>query len=159
MPYADPERRREFNRKWMNEYRLVKPENARLSLARWQAKNPHYRRERYRTNEQARLADLLRAALRSAIVHRRSKRDWDRDAKLRDLIGCSKAALREHITAQFTPGMSWENYGRDAWEMDHIKPCSAFDLTDPAQQAACFHFTNLRPLWRIDNMRRSRKEG
>jgi hypothetical protein len=158
MPYADPERRREFNRQWMIEYRIANPENSRESLRRWQAKNPKYRRVRYQTNEQARLTDLLRAAVRTVMVYRRSNRDWDQDAKLRDVIGCSKRDLRAHIEAQFLPGMSWENYGRKGWEIDHVKPCALFDLTDPAQQAICFHYTNLRPLWRIDNMRRPRKE-
>jgi hypothetical protein len=159
MPYADPERRREFNRQWMTAYRAAKPEDSRALLRRWQSKNPDYRRVRYQTNEQARLTDLLRAAVRCVMIHRRSNRDWDKDAQLRDIIGCGKLELRAHIEAQFLPGMVWENYGRDGWEIDHIKPCASFDLTDPDRMRECFHYTNLRPLWRIDNMRRPRKEG
>jgi len=158
VPYADPEKRRELNRQWMAAYRAANPEASRAPLRRWKDKNPEYRRVRYQTNEQARAADLLRAAVRGAMVHRRSNRDWDRDAKLRAIIGCTKQELRGHIEAQFQAGMSWENYGRGGWEIDHREPCASFDLTDPEQVRACFHFTNLRPLWRIDNMRRSRKE-
>jgi hypothetical protein len=65
------------------------------------------------------------------------------------LIGCSITQLREHIEKQFTDGMSWDNYGK--WHVDHIVPCSAFDLFDASQQQACFHFTNLQPLWAKDN--------
>jgi hypothetical protein len=158
MPYADLDRRREFKRQWMVAHRVANPESSRAPLRRWQAKNPEYRRIRYQTNQQARLTDLLRAAVRGVMVHRRSKRDWDRDAKLRDIIGCSKGELRTHIEAQFLPGMSWSNYGRDGWEIDHIKPCASFDLTSHDHVRECFHYTNLRPLWRIDNMRRPRKE-
>ena len=50
--------------------------------------------------------------------------------------------------------MTWQNYG-DGWHIDHIHPCAAFDLTDPEQQKACFHWSNLQPLWAIDNFRKS----
>jgi hypothetical protein len=60
-----------------------------------------------------------------------------------------------HIEAQFMPGMTWEN--RELWHVDHIIPCAAFDLTDPAQQRSCFHYGNLRPLWAKENQRKSDK--
>lgn len=156
MPYADPARRREFNRQWMTNWRATKP-NALAALKRWQANNPDYRRRKYQTDEQTRIRDNLRSTLHEVMI-RRSKRDWIKGARLGTLVGCSRPDLIAHIEAQFEPGMTWENYGRGGWEMDHIRPCASFDLTDPAQQAACFHYTNLRPLWRLDNMRRPRKE-
>jgi hypothetical protein len=51
--------------------------------------------------------------------------------------------------------MTWEN--RSKWHVDHIRPCASFNLFDPAQQAACFHFSNLQPLWAADNIRKSDK--
>lgn len=158
MPYADPERRREFNRQWMVAWRAANPERAQAGLKRWRVKNPEYRRNRYHADENTRKRDLLRSALHHVMLNRKSGRDWDADAKLRGIAGCSRPALIAHIEAQFATGMSWANYGRKGWEMDHIQSCASFDLTDPAQVAACFHFTNLRPLWRLDNLRRSRKE-
>jgi hypothetical protein len=68
-----------------------------------------------------------------------------------ELIGCSIVDLMTHLEKQFMRGMSWENYGYRGWHIDHIRPCAKFDLTDPEQQKACFHFTNLRPLWAADN--------
>lgn len=65
------------------------------------------------------------------------------------LMGCSWEQLRKHLQSQFTCGMAWDNYGK--WEIDHIMPCGSFDLSDPEQQKACFHFSNLRPLWRRAN--------
>jgi len=65
------------------------------------------------------------------------------------LIGCSPAKLRFYLETLFKPGMSWENYGE--WHIDHIRPCASFDLMDPEQQAICFHYTNLQPLWATDN--------
>jgi hypothetical protein len=158
VPYADPEKRREFKRRWMVAWRTAKPESARASLKKWRAKNPNYRRNRYQTDENTRIADNLRATLYQVLRHQRSGRDWDADAKLRGIIGCSRPALIAHIEAQFLPGMSWANYGRKGWELDHIKPCASFDLTRHDQVLLCFHHTNLRPLWRVDNQRRPRKE-
>ena len=48
--------------------------------------------------------------------------------------------------------MSFENYGK--WHVDHIKPCAKFDFTKPEEQVKCFHYTNLQPLWAIDNIKK-----
>ena len=69
-----------------------------------------------------------------------------------ELTGCSKDELFTHLESKFIDGMNWENYG--VWHIDHIKPCASFDLTDPEEQKKCFHWTNLQPLWAIDNMRK-----
>lgn len=70
-----------------------------------------------------------------------------------NLIGCSREQLIKHIESMFDENMSWDNYG--SWHIDHIKPCSLFDLSDEKQQKECFHYTNLQPLWAKDNLRKS----
>ena len=47
--------------------------------------------------------------------------------------------------------MTWNNYGKNGWEIDHIIPCSYFDFSDPEQQYICFNFRNLQPLWKDKN--------
>lgn len=74
-----------------------------------------------------------------------------------DLTGCSIQKLITHLESKFLPGMTWENHGRHGWHIDHIIPCAAFDLTDPEQQKACFHYTNLQPLWAKDNLKKGAK--
>lgn len=74
-----------------------------------------------------------------------------------NLLGCSFGELKRHIERQFTKGMTWDQCFNGEIHLDHILPCSSFDLTDPDQQRACFHFTNLRPLWAKDNIRKSAK--
>jgi hypothetical protein len=49
--------------------------------------------------------------------------------------------------------MSWDNWSLKGWHIDHIRPISSFDLSDPAQQKECFHYSNLQPLWAIDNLK------
>jgi hypothetical protein len=61
-------------------------------------------------------------------------------------------ALHLGPEAQFLPGMTWEN--RSEWHIDHRLPCAAFDLLNPVHQRACFHFSNLQPLWAEDNQRK-----
>jgi hypothetical protein len=51
--------------------------------------------------------------------------------------------------------MSWHN--RELWHIDHIIPCDSFDLSNPDQQKKCFHYTNLQPLWKEDNLKKSNK--
>jgi len=63
------------------------------------------------------------------------------------LFGCSKDEIKSHIESQFRPGMNWDNWALDGWHIDHIKPCSSFDLTKKEEQKKCFHYTNLQPLW------------
>jgi len=69
-----------------------------------------------------------------------------------DLLGCTIPEFKRHIEALWLPGMTWDNYGKLVWHIDHIKPCKSFDLTDQAQQKLCFHYTNTRPLWAKDNL-------
>lgn len=73
------------------------------------------------------------------------------------LIGCSLEQLKMHLEKQFQTGMNWSNYGKKIgqWNIDHIIPCASFDLKYPEQQQKCFHFTNLQPLWAIDNLKKS----
>ena len=77
-----------------------------------------------------------------------------------DLIGCGMHELFAHLEQQFHPRMGWHNYGKSGWHIDHIIPCAAFDLSQPEQQKACFHYTNLRPMWARENTTRgSRIDG
>jgi hypothetical protein len=78
-----------------------------------------------------------------------------KSGKTYELTGCTIAELCRHIESKFVGGMSWSN--RHLWQIDHIHPCSKFDLTDPVQQKKCFHWTNLQPLWAVDNIRKGAK--
>lgn len=69
-------------------------------------------------------------------------------------LGCSIEELRRHLEAQFVPGMNWENWSPQGWHIDHIRPLSSFDLTDPDQIKAACHYTNLQPLWAAANQRK-----
>jgi len=69
-----------------------------------------------------------------------------------DYIGCSVDELKIHLEGLFVSGMSWSNYGKTGWHIDHIRPCCSFDLSKEEEIKECFHYTNLQPLWAEDNL-------
>lgn len=100
-----------------------------------------------------RIRMLLRSRIGSALRRVGAKKNH----KTETLIGCDLITLRRHLETKFQPGMNWENRGALGWHMDHIKPCTAFDLTNEDEQRKCFHWSNLQPLWWQDNLRKGNK--
>jgi hypothetical protein len=73
-----------------------------------------------------------------------------------DYIGCTIDDLKLHIEKQFNKEMSWDNYGT-YWQIDHIIPCSAWDLSLEEENKYCWNFRNLQPLESIKNMSKGDK--
>ena len=69
-------------------------------------------------------------------------------------LGCSINGFKKHIETQFKPEMNWENHG-DIWELDHILPCSSFNLELEEEQKKCFHYTNHQPLFKTTKIAES----
>ena len=128
--------------------------------ARERRKDPEYRkhmnqrarkrnRERRANDPQYKLAETLRGRVCDAIKKQRTSKS----ASTLELLGVDAiSVVREHLEQQFRPGMTWDNHGLHGWHIDHIRPVSSFDLTDPEQQRTCFHYTNLQPLWAEENI-------
>ncbi len=112
-----------------------------------------YKAEKRRTDPNFRIADNCRRRINAAIAGK------DKSANTLALLGCTLSELKMHLEKQWTPGMSWMTYGKHGWEIDHIKACDLHDLSDPAQQRACFHFTNLQPMWRELNQSKGNREA
>ena len=110
-----------------------------------------YRKQRYNSD----LNYKIRVNLRSRILA--ALNGNSKSASTLELIGCTIEFLKEYLESQFQEGMSWDNYSFDVWHIDHIRPCSSFDLKDPEQQKQCFHYTNLQPLWAFENMSKGAK--
>jgi hypothetical protein len=72
-------------------------------------------------------------------------------------LGCSISEAKQYLESLFLEGMSWNNHGLRGWHIDHIIPCHSFDLTNPEERKKCFHYTNLQPLWALDNMKKGNK--
>ena len=64
-----------------------------------------------------------------------------------EYLGCKIKDYKKYLESLFFPEMNWKNFG-EIWEIDHIKPCSSFDLTNLEQQKQCFHYSNTQPLFK-----------
>jgi hypothetical protein len=64
--------------------------------------------------------------------------------------GCTLEELKTHIGKQFTKGMSWEKLGEI--HIDHIIPLAS--ATCEKEIIKLCHYTNLQPLWAIDNLKK-----
>jgi len=96
----------------------------------------------------------LRGALRSRIRHALNFQKVIKSQKTQKLLGCTVEELKQHIETLFQEGMTWDNWGRYGWHIDHIIPISKFNLKDPLEQAKACHYTNLQPLWATDNLKK-----
>jgi len=72
-----------------------------------------------------------------------------------DFLPYTATQLRAHFEALFQPWMNWDNYGE--WQIDHKKPCSLFDHTNPNHIKECWALENLQPLSVADNMKKGSK--
>ena len=90
---------------------------------------------------------------RTRILEAFKRQSVGKNCRSHDLLGCTGAELVAHLAAQFEPGMTLENHGE--WHIDHKRPIASFDLTNPEQVKACFHYSNLQPLWAKHNLAKS----
>lgn len=72
-------------------------------------------------------------------------------------LGCSVKELKNHLESNFKPGMTWENYGRNGWHIDHIFPLSKVDMTCKTEIKNALNYKNLQPLWALENLKKSNK--
>lgn len=119
-----------------------------------------YMNKRRKEDINFKLIDNLRDRMCKALKNN------SKSAKTEKLLGCSIEFARKHIQNQFKKGMTWNNWGRgwdgkgmEEWHIDHIRPCYSFDLSKESEQARCFHYSNLRPLWAKENLRRKKYEN
>lgn len=117
-------------------------------------------RKRYRKENKA---DLLASRLRNRMkkvlkYNLPSNKKTDYRSYYSSNVGCTGQELVKHIESQWTLGMSWENYGwgKNKWTIDHIRPISNF-LKNGEDPRLANHYTNLAPLWFIDNMKKGSK--
>lgn len=119
-------------------------------LSRKRELKRQYVRNKYRTDLNFRLADNLRSRLNTAIKSTKA-------GSAVNNLGCSIEELKIYLESLFQPDMTWDNYGKNGWHIDHIKPLSKFDLSDIEQLKEGCNYINLQPLWAKDNLKKSNK--
>jgi len=101
------------------------------------------KKEKYATDINFRLRAIVASRLHKALMR-------NKKYSTLDYLGCDIDFLRKWLEFRFDGNISWENYG-SYWEIDHILPVSAFDLSDQTQIDICFNWTNLQPLETAEN--------
>lgn len=170
-----------YSRRYLKKWREKHPEESKARNRSAYAKHAERRREDARKARLAMKNDPVKLAAYRAYCCRKMKEKRDTDIQFRlrfrlrgriwmslqrgvakagrtvDLVGCSMECFKKYLEARWLPGMSWDNYGRGGWHIDHVKPCAEFDLTKPAEQMRCFHHTNCCPMWELDNLSKGAK--
>lgn len=105
------------------------------------------RKERLETDSLYKLrimtSNLIRSSLKGA-----------KKSKSVDILGCTISEFRIWLENQFDEHMSWENHGT-YWHIDHLIPHSSG--TTYEEICKLNHYTNLRPLFWLDNLKKSNK--
>jgi hypothetical protein len=70
-------------------------------------------------------------------------------------IGCDIPYLKKWLEYQFNNNINWNNMHE--WHIDHVIPCSEYNLLNEEDQKICFNWQNLRPCLAKDNLTKSNK--
>lgn len=106
---------------------------------------------KYHNNPSYRLKCILRTRLYKTMKGIKNSKS------IQVYLGMTSSNFVQWIQYQFDgTGFTWNNYGKE-WEIDHVIPCSSLDLTKEEAKHECFHWSNMRPLLKIQNMEKSNK--
>lgn len=92
----------------------------------------------------------LSYSVRNRIFIALRRKNFKKSSKTADMLGCDFEFLQLFIEEQFQPGMSWED--RSAWHVDHKIPLASATTAEEMEKLC--HFSNLRPMWATDNIRK-----
>jgi hypothetical protein len=117
-------------------------------IKNWKEENPSYYKEymsgKYNSDINFKLKSNLRSRFNNALNTNA------KSSSVIKLLGCSIEDLKLYLKSKFYGEMTMDNHG-SYWEIDHILPCSMFNLSKPNEQEKCFHYTNLQPLTKLEN--------
>jgi hypothetical protein len=129
-------------------------EKQRISEKKYVTKNIDKIREKWK-----RQGKKINRRVRDSLNHRISEALLTQNLTKRNTtfnyVGCSRDELKKWFEHIFEEGMSWDNYGE--WHIDHVIPCSSFDLSKEDDIIKCFSWKNLRPCWSKDNIMKGNK--
>ena len=153
--YYDSHKQKEFEHH--RQYRLDHKEDINNKRAKTRASNPNYYSHAQSYVNKRKITDvefLILTRSRYRIARALQLQKAKACIQIPQLLGCDMPSLKTHLENTFTEGMSWELYLHTEIHIDHIIPCACFDLSRPDHQRACFHYSNLRMLWKKENLGR-----
>jgi hypothetical protein len=110
----------------------------------------NYYKYGYNENENYKIARNMRKRFRDLL----QKNDVEKDTSALTILGCSLDTFKTWLSSCFEERMTFKNYG-EVWHMDHVVPCALFDLTVEQERLKCFHWTNIKPMFAIENLKKN----
>ena len=111
----------------------------------------NWEREKLKSDPIYKLTNIVRARLRDFL----KSTNMRKTNKTFKMVGCTPEFLKKYIEKKFKPGMTWKNHSLKGWHIDHVKPLSK--AKTPKDVETLMYYTNLQPLWAIDNMKKGDK--
>lgn len=108
-----------------------------------------YERNRRKTDPLFKLKITCRGRVRMAL----KSKSMRKSNPTVQILGAEIKVVKLHIEKLFSEGMGWDNHGE--WEIDHRIPLASAN-TESEILNLC-HYTNLQPLWKLDNKKKSDK--
>ena len=142
---------RQYARNWQANHKEARKIYLKKHKKQILKRQSEYDKKFYKQNINYKISKLLRNRVYFSV------RGFHKSKSTLELLSCSIENLKNHLESQFKEGMTWDNYNKEGWHIDHIKPCACFDLSKPEEQAKCFHYSNLQPLWAEENLKKSAK--
>lgn len=140
-------------KQYNKQYNELNKEKIKLQRAKYRKENraklQAYENNKMKTDILFKLGKRLRNRLQDFL----KGRNFIDDRSFNDYLGCSLEELKTWLETKFTVGMDWNNYG--VWHLDHKVPLSSAK-TEEEMYTLC-HYTNIQPLWGIDNIKKSNK--
>lgn len=160
------EQNKEEVRAYNKQYQHDNAEQLNTTQRKRRKENPEpyrqYGRKDYKRHSKQRISHVqndpvlrLKKNLRDRTGAALKARSWRKTTHFVEYIGCTLEELVHHLEKQFIEGMTWSNYGRDGWVIDHIIPLATANNAEETYKLC--HYTNLQPLWAIDNSRKHSK--
>jgi hypothetical protein len=146
-------------KKYAKLYRMLNKEKREAYLDRSRDKrysyNKKWKSQNYKTNPMFKLTCSIRTAIGKSLKGNKNGRHWEL------LVGYTLDKLKKHLENLFVDNMSWNNYGKDGWWIDHKIPVSVFNFTDPKHEdfKKCWALKNLQPMWAEENRSKSNKKN
>ena len=147
---ANQKKKAEYYKEYRSDYYSKNAENIKKRVSEHKKNNREktnlYHAEKMITDPLYALRHRMRGRMRIAfnnINHKKSKSTLT-------ILGCPIEDLKTFLQKKFKDGMTWNNYGRGGWVIDHIIPlASAKDDINKLYELC--HYTNLQPLWESEN--------
>jgi len=107
-------------------------------------------------NPKRKLTRTLRKRVGNVLASYRNDIKWYKKSLTKELLGCDIEIFIDWLKYQMKGNMSIKNHGK-VWHIDHCIPCASFDCSKEDEQKRCFHWSNLQPMFKINNLKKGCK--